>query len=68
MNAGGDASRNSFEVVASMELNDNGDGTTTCTWSAEATVSGLLSSLGSRALRSVTERLVTNFFEDVDEL
>lgn len=68
MQVGGEASRNSFEAVAVMTLHDNGDGTTTCDWEAKTNVSGLLASLGGRALRSVTEKLVTDFFEDLEEV
>ncbi|MXR21884.1 CoxG family protein [Halobacterium bonnevillei] len=68
MNAGGDASRNSFETVAEMDLVANGSGGTTATWHAETNVSGLIASLGQRALGSVAERLVNNFFDDLEEL
>lgn len=68
MSVGGDASRNSFEAVALMTLVDNGDGTTTCVWEATTNVEGLLASLGERALDSVTEKLVGDFFADLEEL
>lgn len=68
MTAGGDASRNSFEAVATMSLTENDDGTTTCNWRAETNVEGLLASLGQRALSSVTTRLVEDFFTDLEEL
>jgi carbon monoxide dehydrogenase subunit G len=68
MNAGGDASRNSFETVAEMDLVANGSGGTTATWYAETNVSGLIASLGQRALGSVAERLVNNFFDDLEAL
>jgi len=67
MDAGGDASRNSFETVAEMHLVETADGTT-ADWHAEVAVSGLIASLGQRALGSVAERLVTDFFEDVEAL
>ena len=66
MEAGGDASRNSFETVAEMDLVSNGNGGTTATWHAETNVSGLIASLGQRALGSVAERIVNNFFEDLE--
>lgn len=68
MQVGGEASRNSFEAVALMTLTENEDGSTTCEWEATTDVSGLLASLGGRALRSVTEKLVTDFFEDMEEI
>ena len=67
MEVGGDASRNSFEAVAEMRLVDNGDETTTAEWSATANVGGLISSMGQRALDSVSKRLVNGFFEDLEE-
>jgi hypothetical protein len=66
MQIGGEAARNSFEAVAVMTLTETDNGNTTCTWEATTNVSGLLASLGGRALRSVTEKLVTDFFEDME--
>lgn len=63
--ARGEASRNSFAVTAWQELGDNGNGTTTVHWGATAEVSGVIASLGRRAIESVTNKLVTEFFEDV---
>jgi carbon monoxide dehydrogenase subunit G len=65
MVASGADNRSSFETVAEMVLVENGDGTT-AEWRAEANVSGLIASLGQRALGSVTNRLVNNFFENVE--
>ena len=65
MDVGGDASRNSFEAVAEMNLVENGDGTT-ATWEARTNVAGLISSMGQRALGSVSSRIVNNFFEDLE--
>lgn len=67
MQAGGDSSKNSFETVAEMTLEDDGDGTT-AHWHAQTNVSGLIASMGQRALNSVTSRLVDNFFEDLEAL
>lgn len=66
MEVGGDASRNSFEAVAEMHLVENGDGTTTATWEARTNVAGLISSMGQRALDSVSTRIVNDFFEDLE--
>lgn len=68
MQAGGDATRNSFETVAEMTLEDDGDGTSTAHWRAETNVSGLIASMGQRALNSVASRLVNNFFQDLEDL
>lgn len=66
LRASGEASRNSFEVTAWQEFTDNGDGTTTVTWSADAAVSGFIASVGERAIESVTTKLVTEFFDDIE--
>lgn len=63
----GEASRNSFEVVAWQELADNGDGTTTVTWGADAEVSGIIASMGERALGSVADTLVEEFFQSLED-
>lgn len=65
MEVGGSASRNSFEAVAEMNLTDDGDGTT-AHWEARTNVAGLISSMGQRALDSVSTRLVNNFFKDLE--
>jgi carbon monoxide dehydrogenase subunit G len=63
----GEASRNSFEVTARQELRDNGDGTTTVDWEATATVSGIIASMGERALGSVADNLVDEFFGNLED-
>ena len=66
MKASGADNRNSFEAVAEMVLREDGNGGTEGEWTATANVSGLLASLGQRALGSVTKRLVSNFFDDLE--
>jgi carbon monoxide dehydrogenase subunit G len=56
------------ETTATMDLQESDSGGTVAQWSAAAEVSGLLASLGQRALGGVTKRLVSNFFSDVEEL
>jgi carbon monoxide dehydrogenase subunit G len=65
MKAGGEASRNAFEGVATMTLVEIDEGTR-LEWEATANVSGLIASLGQRALGSVTQRLATTFFENIE--
>jgi len=67
LRATGEASRNSFEASAAQEFHDNGDGTTTVEWRAEAEVSGIIASLGERALGSVTNNLVEEFFRTMED-
>ena len=65
--ATGEASRNSFTADAWQELHDNGDGTTTVTWGAEAEISGIIASMGERAIGSVTDKLVSQFFRSLED-
>ncbi|WP_440990830.1 CoxG family protein [Haloarchaeobius baliensis] len=67
MSAVGNSSRNAFETAAHMDLQPTEDGGTLATWEASAEVSGLIASLGQRALGGVTTRLVNNFFDDLQE-
>ncbi|WP_238386811.1 MULTISPECIES: carbon monoxide dehydrogenase subunit G [Natrialba] len=67
MTAVGHAPRNEFETTAEMELLETDDGGTTVSWSATADVSGTIASLGGRALKSVTNRLVKKFFADMQQ-
>ncbi|WP_324760681.1 CoxG family protein [Haloarcula sp. GH36] len=64
--ATGEASRNSFDVTAWQELHDNGDGTTTVSWQANAEISGIIASMGERAIGSVADKLVNEFFQDME--
>lgn len=66
MRAIGHAPRNEFETTASMELREIDGGATVVVWSASADVSGTIASLGGRALKSVTNRLVEKFFADME--
>jgi carbon monoxide dehydrogenase subunit G len=66
MQADGNASRNAFDAVAEMTLEENGDGGTVAYWSATTDVSGMIASMGQRALGSVTDKLVNDFFEDLE--
>lgn len=67
MKATGNASRNEFDMVAKMELEALDDGSTAVQWEANADVSGTIVSLGGRALKSVTDRLVGNYFSDMQD-
>lgn len=68
MVAVGNSTRNAFETTATMDLQESANGGTTAQWTAAAEVSGLLASLGQRALGGVTKRLVGNFFSDIEAL
>ncbi|WP_202932694.1 CoxG family protein [Halorussus salinus] len=66
MQMDGNASRNAFDAVAEMNLVENGDGGTTAEWSASTDVSGMIASMGQRALGSVTNKMVNDFFADLE--
>lgn len=67
MTAEGSGGRNAFETVGTMTMNETDEGGTNLQWKAETNVSGLIASLGQRALGSVADRLVGNFFDDMEE-
>lgn len=54
--------KGSFEATGTMQLTETDDGTL-LKWKAEGSVSGLIASLGQRALSGVTDRLANDFFE-----
>ncbi|WP_254533277.1 CoxG family protein [Natrinema gelatinilyticum] len=58
--------KGAFNAVGTMTMHETDDGTC-LEWVAVANVSGLISSLGQRALGSVTKRLVGQFFDDMEE-
>ncbi|PCR89047.1 CoxG family protein [Natrinema ejinorense] len=68
LKATGQAPRNEFEMTASMELLEREGGGTTVAWEANADVSGTIVSLGGRALKSVTNRLVKKYFSDMQAI
>jgi carbon monoxide dehydrogenase subunit G len=63
--ATGQDPRNEFEMTATMEMIEADEQSTVVKWSAKANVSGTIVSLGSRALKSVTKRLVNKYFSDM---
>ena len=65
LKATGQAPRNEFDMTASMELIEQDGGGTVVAWEATADVSGTIVSLGGRALKSVTNRLVKKYFSDM---
>lgn len=67
MQVDGSASRNAFDAVAEMRLEEGDDGGTVAYWSATTDVSGMIASMGQRALGSVTNKLVNDFFENLEE-
>ena len=56
----------SADVVVSFA--DNGDGTTTLTYDADAVVGGMVGGVGQRMLTSVSKRMAGEFFAAVDRV
>lgn len=67
MRADGDANRNAFDATAEMLLEETDEGGTVARWRTTTEVSGLIASMGQRALGSVANRLVGKFFADLEE-
>ena len=64
----GQAPRNEFEMTATMVMVERDGGGTRVEWEATADVSGTIVSLGGRALKSVTNRLVKKYFADMQAM
>lgn len=62
---GGDASSSSFEVVSWMEIAETETGALV-SWGAEADVSGRVAQLGNRVIDPVADKVVTDFFGNVE--
>jgi uncharacterized protein len=50
-----------------IELVDNGDGTTTLTYSADAVVGGPVAGVGQRMITGVAKRMAAQFFSAIDD-
>lgn len=59
--------KGAFETTARMEMTETDDDGTLLEWEADTDVSGIIASLGQRALGSVTERLIGQFFNCMEE-
>lgn len=62
----GDASQSAFNMVSWMEIEETEDGSLV-RWGAEADVTGRIAQLGNRVLNPVAEKVVNNFFGNVQE-
>jgi hypothetical protein len=63
---GGDASGSSFEMESGMNIVETESGSE-IEWWTTADVSGRIAQLGGRVLNPVADRIVSNFFENVQE-
>jgi hypothetical protein len=61
---GGDASSSSFEMESGMEIHDTDTGSTV-EWWTNADVSGRVAQMGGRVLKPVANKIVNDFFTDI---
>lgn len=66
MHASGAGAPGQVKAVVPIELVDNGDGTTTLTYSADAVVGGPVAGVGQRMITGVAKRMAAQFFSAVD--
>jgi carbon monoxide dehydrogenase subunit G len=63
---GGDASNSSFEMESWMDIEETEDGSTV-QWGTEADVSGRIAQLGGRVMNPVADKIVSNFFKNIQK-
>ncbi len=66
MHASGAGGPGQVKAVVPIELSDNGDGTTTLTYSADAVVGGPVAGVGQRMITGVAKRMAAQFFAAID--
>lgn len=62
----GDASGSSFEMNSSMQLTEHED-SVDIEWSAEADVFGKVAGMGQRVINPVANRVISRFFQNVED-
>jgi hypothetical protein len=67
MHASGAGGPGQVKAVVPIELVDNGDGTTTLTYSADAVIGGPVAGVGQRMITGVAKRMAAQFFSAVDK-
>jgi carbon monoxide dehydrogenase subunit G len=65
LKAHGTATGSAADAVSEMRLSDGPDGATVVNWTADVNVSGQLSSLVSRLMVPVSQKLSNQFYEEV---
>lgn len=68
LSAQGSGAPGTIGAEVAVTFDDNGDGTTTLTYQADATIGGTLGGVGQRMLSSVSRRLATEFFTNVERV
>jgi len=66
LHASGSGGPGQVKAVVPIELVDNGDGTTTLTYSADAVVGGPVAGVGQRMITGVAKRMAAHFFAAID--
>ena len=66
MHASGSGGPGQVKAVVPIVLSDNGDGTTTLTYSADAVVGGPVAGVGQRMITGVAKRTAQQFFTAID--
>jgi len=65
LKAHGSATGSVADAVSEMHLSDGPDGSTNVNWTADVNVSGQLASLASRLMLPVSQKLASQFYEQV---
>lgn len=65
LKAHGSATGSVADAVSEMHLSDGPDGSTNVHWTADVTVSGQLASLAARLMVPVSQKLASQFYEQV---
>ena len=66
MHASGSGGPGQVKAVVPIVLTDNGDGTTTLTYSADAVIGGPVAGVGQRMITGVAKRTAQQFFTAID--
>ena len=65
LRAHGTATGSAADAVSEMSLSDGPDGSTLVHWTADVNVSGQLASLAARLMMPVSQKLATQFYDEV---
>ncbi|HLO34133.1 MAG TPA: carbon monoxide dehydrogenase subunit G [Anaerolineales bacterium] len=65
LKAHGSATGSVADAVSELHLSDGPDGSTTANWSADVNVSGQLASLAARLMVPVSQKLASQFYDQV---
>jgi uncharacterized protein len=65
LRAHGTATGSAADAVSEMSLSDGADGSTLVHWTADVNVSGQLASLAARLMMPVSQKLATQFYDEV---